>query len=191
MGGDASMTLFMLPSLRGLRDFRLQRRKLPDRKLFAEAQSRDKLEKPCRQCRRNRQGAAAVEFAIVAPVFFLLVFGMIEFGRALMVQQILTNAAREGAREAVVDGAVKNTVIGHVNTYLTNSGISGATIQMYDKNGNVVDPANMVWGDPLTVRVSVPFNNVSWLPAPWFFKNNPTLRASSIMRRETVKSTTQ
>ncbi len=49
----------------------------------------------------NRCGAAAVEFAIVAPVFFLLVIGMIEIGRALMVQQVLINASRVGARQAV------------------------------------------------------------------------------------------
>ena len=45
-----------------------------------------KLEKACRPCRRNRRGAAVVEFAIVAPLFFLMIFGMIEFGRAIMVQ---------------------------------------------------------------------------------------------------------
>ncbi len=54
-----------------------------------------KVENLCRSCRRNRRGAAAVEFAIVAPVFFLLVFGMIEYGRMVMVQQVITNASRE------------------------------------------------------------------------------------------------
>ena len=48
--------------------------------------------------RKNRLAAAAVEFAVVAPVFLLLVFGMIEYGRMVMVYQILTNASREGAR---------------------------------------------------------------------------------------------
>jgi len=46
----------------------------------------DKLERPCRLYRRNRRATAAVEFAIVAPVFLLLVFGMIEYGRMVMVQ---------------------------------------------------------------------------------------------------------
>ncbi len=44
-----------------------------------------------------------VEFAIVAPIFFLLIFGMIEFGRVVMVQQLLTNASREGARLGVLN----------------------------------------------------------------------------------------
>ena len=67
-----------------------------------------KLERACRPCRRNRQGAAVVEFAVVAPIFSMLVFGMIEFGRAIMVEQILTNAAREGARVAVLDSATSD-----------------------------------------------------------------------------------
>ena len=47
---------------------------------------------------KRRLGAAATEFAIVAPVFFLMIIGFIEFGRALMVQQVLINASREGQR---------------------------------------------------------------------------------------------
>ncbi len=46
-----------------------------------------------------------MEFAVVAPVFLLLVFGMIEYGRMVMVQQVITNASREGARVAVLDGS--------------------------------------------------------------------------------------
>jgi Flp pilus assembly protein TadG len=41
-----------------------------------------------------RFGIAATEFAIIAPLFFLLVIGMLEFSRALMVQQVLINGSR-------------------------------------------------------------------------------------------------
>ena len=51
-----------------------------------------KVENFFQSCRRNRRGTAAVEFALVAPVFFLLVFGMIEYGRMVMVQHVITNA---------------------------------------------------------------------------------------------------
>ncbi len=44
------------------------------------------------------RGAAAVEFALLLPVLLLLVFGIIDFGRALNAQITLTQAAREGAR---------------------------------------------------------------------------------------------
>jgi hypothetical protein len=46
-----------------------------------------------------------VEFALVAPIFFLLLFSIIEFGRAAYYLQMLNNAAREGARYAIVHGA--------------------------------------------------------------------------------------
>ncbi|GAA5102533.1 TadE/TadG family type IV pilus assembly protein [Haloechinothrix salitolerans] len=52
---------------------------------------------------RDDRGAAAVEFAIVLPVLLLLVFGIIDFGRALNAQVTLTQAAREGARLEALD----------------------------------------------------------------------------------------
>ena len=55
---------------------------------------------PCCQ----RRGQALVEFALVAPFFFLLLLSIIEFGRAVYYIQILNNAAREGARYAIVHG---------------------------------------------------------------------------------------
>lgn len=46
-----------------------------------------------------------VEFALVAPVFLLLLFGMVEFGRAINAYLVLTHVAREAARTAVVANA--------------------------------------------------------------------------------------
>jgi Flp pilus assembly protein TadG len=139
----------------------------------------DKLERPCRLYRRNRRATAAVEFAIVAPVFLLLVFGMIEYGRMVMVQQIITNASREGARTAVLDGATTAGVQSAVNNYLTSGSISGATVTVSPN-----PPSSAQYGDPVTVTVSVPFNQVSWLPSPMYL-GGKTLSSSTVMRRET------
>jgi Flp pilus assembly protein TadG len=46
----------------------------------------------------DESGASAVEFALILPLFLLLVFGMIDFGRAYNMQMTLTDAAREGVR---------------------------------------------------------------------------------------------
>lgn len=141
------------------------------------------LEKVCRLCRKNRRGAAVVEFAIVAPVFFLLIFGMIEYGRMVMVQQILTNASREGARFAVVQStddtqAVQDTV----TNYLTSASIGGTpTVSVeWPPSGGTSS------SEPVTVTVSIPFGQVSWLPSPMFVNSTMPLTAVSVMRREST-----
>lgn len=140
-----------------------------------------KLEKICRSCRRYRRGAAVVEFALISPVFFLLIFGMVEYGRMVMVQQILTNAAREGARMGVLDGATTAEVQNSVNTYLTGASISGATTTVSPN-----PPSSAAYGAPVTVTITIPFTAVSWLPAPMYLGGR-TLTASSVMRREAVQ----
>jgi Flp pilus assembly protein TadG len=63
---------------------------------------------------RRQRGQALVEFAIVLPVFFLLVAGMIDFGLGIYSDLTLINAAREGARLGVIDpgntGAIESRV---------------------------------------------------------------------------------
>ncbi len=61
---------------------------------------------------RSLRGASAVEFALIAPLLFLLLFGIIEFGLLLYNQAVITNASREGARKGVV--------------YVVSSGTTGA-----------------------------------------------------------------
>jgi len=141
-----------------------------------------KLEKLCRLCRRNRRGAAVVEFAIVAPVFFLLVFGMIEYGRMVMVQQILTNASREGARYAVIlDSNDTTAVQTKVTDYLQSASINGSPTVTVDW------PAGGSGSNqPVTVTVSIPFGQVSWLPSPMFVSSTLPLTATSVMRKEST-----
>src|SRR5215472_18044642 len=55
-----------------------------------------------RRVRGGDRGAAAVEFALLLPLLLLLVFGIIDFGRAINAQITLTQAAREGARLAAL-----------------------------------------------------------------------------------------
>ena len=51
---------------------------------------------------RNERGASAVEFALLAPLIFMLIFGMVEFGLAFLTTQSLRAGVREGARQAAV-----------------------------------------------------------------------------------------
>ena len=51
-----------------------------------------------RRSSRKSRGQALAEFALVAPVLFLIFFGIIEFGRFVLAYEELNNATREGAR---------------------------------------------------------------------------------------------
>ena len=57
----------------------------------------------------SQDGSAMVEFALMAPVFLLLIFGIIEFSRVLLMYHHVGNAAREGSRYAIVHGSTDNT----------------------------------------------------------------------------------
>lgn len=128
---------------------------------------------------RRRRGAAVVEFAIVVPIFILLVFGMIEFGRMVMVHQLLAGAAREGARQAIVNGATAGDVEQTVRNYLTSTSVDGQEASV-----NVTpDPATASPGTAVTVETGIAFEKASWLPAP-FFLQEVTLNAASTMRHE-------
>jgi len=50
----------------------------------------------------NQKGATAVEFAIVLSLLITLIFGIIEFGLCIFNRQVITNAAREGARAGII-----------------------------------------------------------------------------------------
>lgn len=140
-----------------------------------------KLDKLFRSFRLYRRGAALVEFAIVAPVLLLLVMGMIEYGRLVMVQQVITNASREGARQGTLEGATTASVTTTVNQFLAASRIHGAVVTVTPN-----PPSSAAFGNPVTVAVQVPFSEVSWLPTPMFL-SGATLSATTVMRRETVQ----
>ena len=61
--------------------------------------------RPSRRDRHRSAGQAMVEFALVAPMLFLVILATIEAGRFVFHSELLNNAAREGARYAIVHGA--------------------------------------------------------------------------------------
>ena len=139
-----------------------------------------------------RRGAAMVEMALVLPVFLMLIMGIIEFGRAMMVSNLVTNAAREGARMAVLDGssntevsaAVRTFLQGAISSSLTTSDI-GISITVTPAPGNP-NPANNVGSasprDLIAVQVSLPFNKVALIPGKYLA--GKTLTGTSAMRHE-------
>jgi Flp pilus assembly protein TadG len=68
--------------------------------------------------RRDDRGTALIEMAFTLPLLLLISIGIIEFGRAFQTWQILTNAAREGARVAVLPGISDSMVTARVQQYI-------------------------------------------------------------------------
>ena len=68
--------------------------------------------------RRNERGAALIEAAVTIPLLLLISVAIFEFGRAYQTWQVLTNAAREGARVAVIAGTSDQVVTDAVRNYM-------------------------------------------------------------------------
>ncbi len=77
---------------------------------------------------RCRRGATAVEFAIVAPIFFLLLLSSFEFSRLNVIRHTADNAAYEAARNAMVPGATAAEAIATANSILRVVGTRGARV---------------------------------------------------------------
>ncbi len=83
-----------------------------------------------------RRGTAAVEFAVVAPLFLLLLAGIIEFGQVFRIQHLLANASRRGARAAVVDGRTRTQIRGIVKAHcaqIMNISEDDVTVDFFDQ----------------------------------------------------------
>lgn len=135
---------------------------------------------------RRRRGATVVEFALVVPVLLAFVFGLIEFGRMVMVQQSLTNSAREGCRKAVLattsSGQDAEAVVrGYLQTAIPDaSDVTKVRVS--------VTPASLAGissGTPITVGVEVNSSDVSWLPGNFLgLVGDPVLGARATQERE-------
>src|SRR5262249_58622876 len=101
----------------------------------------------------------AVEFALVGAVMFVLILGLTEIGRAIMVQHLLTNAARDGCRVGVLEGKSNSDISATVISSLSAQGIKGegVTVQV---NDGTADASTAKAGDEVTVIVSVPVGSV-------------------------------
>jgi Flp pilus assembly protein TadG len=115
---------------------------------------------------------------MVAPLLFLVVFGSIEFGRALMATQSLDEAARSGCRVAVLRGATTEAVEAEVQRILSPTRILTYSVQVLPTN-RATAPR---WA-PVSVTVTSSFNDMSWLPLPRFV-GGKTYTASCTLPKE-------
>lgn len=106
-----------------------------------------------RAASHGESGQALAEIAIALPLLLLMLIGIWEFARAYQIQQVIVNAAREGARTVVLPGADPDSATVIVNNFLAGGRIAGATVTITPS----VPPPHTT-GDPITVTVSVPYS---------------------------------
>jgi Flp pilus assembly protein TadG len=128
-----------------------------------------------RTATHKRRGAVVAEMAMTLPLFFMVVLGIVEFGRAMMVSQLLTNAAREGARLAILSGQSNSDVETAVQEFLeiaANVSAADVTVNIEvtpatgnpDNGDNVLNAGSR---DLCSISVSVPFDKVSYIRADY------------------------
>jgi Flp pilus assembly protein TadG len=142
-------------------------------------------------CRRrasiqSERGAELVEFAIVLPLLLLIVMGIVDFGFMFQRYVVLTNAAMEGARVAVLPGYGDADVRDRVSAYAADGGIAG-TVTPSVLNVTVPAPGGATWpAKEVTVTHDYGFNYLG--PIAQIFGGGGgrtvTLTARSTMRMQ-------
>jgi Flp pilus assembly protein TadG len=130
-----------------------------------------------------------VELAVCLPLLVMVLLAIIEFGRGMMVAELLNDAARVGARQAILAGstnaAVSQTITNFMQSTNVNSKAVTVTITVTAAAGNP-DPGNQIanahTGDVCAIAVQVPFNQVSYIPGTYLAGN--TLRGACSMLHE-------
>lgn len=128
-----------------------------------------------RSRKKRKNGVVAVEMAIVAPLLFTLLFGIIEFGWLFTVKNTMVNAAREGARVGALQGTGFADMNARVIQYLQPTGLDTKV------SINIVEatPASPI----VSVTLSVPQADVS-LVGNFFGVVTGNINATASMRKE-------
>jgi Flp pilus assembly protein TadG len=140
--------------------------------------------------RRDTRGTALLEMALTLPLMLLVAAGIFEFGRAYQTWQILTNAAREGARIAVLPGTTDSMVTDRVRTYMTDGQLSdsGSATVAIQRDATIAMGAGTASASRITV--GYPFTFVMLQPISRLINPSSTVGApltmtvSALMRNE-------
>jgi Flp pilus assembly protein TadG len=123
-----------------------------------------------------------VEFALVLPFLVTAFLGIFEIGRALLVRESLSNAAQRACRTGTLPGKTNADVVQDIHDSLTASGFSGysSTIMINDVVGDVRTARRH---DKISVKVSVPVAQVSWI-SQYFVKGSTVDSEVVVMVRQ-------
>lgn len=111
----------------------------------------------------RRSGLSAIEAALVLPIFFLLLFGLLEYGWMFLKSQQLNNAARNGVREGIVHGSTAADVTTRIDQLMLEADLqdSGYSVVLTPN-----DPTTLAPGELLTVTITVDYSSVELIGVP-------------------------
>jgi Flp pilus assembly protein TadG len=146
--------------------------------------------------RRPRRGAVTVETALVLPLVLLFLMGILEYGRYVMMLQLITNAAREGARYAMTHSdpvVINGTTYGNatadvtniINKFMAGHTLAGQNVQVFaaDSLGNNIGPwSSAEAGDSVCVQVTGNFTCL--VPKLLYMPNTIPMNIRVVMRSE-------
>lgn len=138
---------------------------------------------------RGDDAAQLVEFALVLPMLLLVVLGIAEFGFIFQRYEVVTNAAREGARMAVLPGYTTADVEARVRVYVTQGRVPATVTNPNIAVTDVTIPVGAGLPPLNAKRVTVTYtHSYTFLPkiATWFGSTYTTvpLKAVAEMRKE-------
>lgn len=149
----------------------------------------------------RRRGATLVETAVILPVFFLVLFAIIEFGHVYLVIHSLNSAAKKASRDAAVLGVSNDEVVQYINGQLQgvldlsktrvlikdassydDQDVDVSTLR--DEDFPDIDLASAQSRQLFLIRVEVDYDTVSIIPSFWRHVLGRTINGRSIMRHE-------
>jgi Flp pilus assembly protein TadG len=134
---------------------------------------------------KNQRGAALIEAAVTLPIILFISVAIFEFGRAYQTWQVLTNAAREGARVAIISGTTEAQIKEAVREY-------GKVGQIAISDDNILIDQTVAVGATSGSKITVayPFQFIVLNPVAKLVVSNSetgkplTMSAVAIMRNE-------
>lgn len=126
---------------------------------------------------RSERGTAILETALTLPLLLLVTVGIFEFGRAYQTSQVLTNAAREGARVAVLPNAAAGDAEARVRAYMAAGQLPNASSATVTVNPAAVVSIGTATATASVVTVNYPFQFVVLQPVVRLLVSGSTLGA--------------
>ncbi len=128
----------------------------------------------------GKRGAAIVEMALVLPLLIALTFGLIEYGWLFLKAEQMSDAARQGARVAILPTGTNALATAAIANQMQLDGLGASGYTVAFTPGDVSTPAS---GSTITVTVTVPYPNIELVGIP-LVPVPPTLTATVSMAKE-------